>query len=188
MTSATSNGSSAPNARAGARTAPAGSTPTHITGLDQLAGGHPDALRDLFMAGRPTDPTELGPSPRGRLLSLEPTRGIHFLVRPLVVAIGQSGLLWQGKTFDPDGTGANVVLGRQTARFVFETEPSLIDGAKALVLRYDSPLHDNPWPLRNVRDELRTVGDGIAIGPVCFSAVAHDERKVIAWFGLERQR
>lgn len=184
MTSATTNGSSA-RARAEARTAPAGSATTHLR-LDELAGGYPDALRSLFAAGRPTDPAELGASPRGRVLSLEPTRDIHFLVRPLVVAIGEKELIWQGKTFDPEGTGYNVVLGRQTAPFVFEVGPSLIDGAPALILRYDSPLHKNPWPVRNIRDELRTIGDGVAIGPACFSAAAGGEQKVIAWFGLER--
>src|SRR5215218_7400743 len=126
MSSATTNGSSA-RTPVESRPAPAGATRMHLTGLAELAGGYPDALRALFAGGRPTDPAEPGAAPRGRVLCLEPTRNIHFLVRPLVVAVGAKALVWQGKTFDADGTGANVVFGRPMARFVFETEPSQLD-------------------------------------------------------------
>lgn len=185
-TTAASNGSSS-RAAGEARSTPGsreGSTRIHR--LADLVGAHPDALRSIFRAGQPTRPADLGEAPRGRVLAFEPTRDVHFLVRPLLMAAATRELLWQGKTFGPDGSGANVVLGRPLARFVFETEPSALDGKPALVLRYDFPLHNNLWPLRNVRDELRTVADGIAIGPAHFSMSASGERKVLLWFGLER--
>lgn len=186
MTTASTNGSStrtADSRRNGG---------SHATlrdgGLDELIGGHPEALRALFKAGKATDPAELGPAPRGRLLTLEPTREFHFLVRPIVQALGRGFLPWEGKTFDLDGTGDNLVLGRKTARFTFDTRASEVDGEPALVLRYDDPGHGHPWPLRNVQDELRTIGEGLAIGPALFAAAAGGERKVILWFGLERGR
>jgi hypothetical protein len=202
MTTASMNGSSTPTASAGETTAerpavaPAGRPATaparqptlRVAGLDELIGGHPEALRALYLGGKLADPAELGHAPRGRLLALEPAREIHFLVRPVVQGLGAGLLPWQGKSFDADGTGANLVMGRPTARFTFETGPSDVDGGPTLVLRYDDPAHRNRWPLRNVRDELRTIGDGLAIGPALFAASASGARKVIVWFGLERAR
>jgi len=159
-----------------------------VARLGDLLGAHPNALREYYLSGTLTDPAELGDSPRGLLLAVEPARDVHFLVRPLVNAIGRGPALWGGKAFDLDETGSNIVLGRPAVRFTFATGPSEIDGQPALILRYDDPQLRNPWPARNLRDELRTVGDGIAIGPVLFSASASGERKVVVWFGLERHR
>jgi hypothetical protein len=159
-----------------------------VTQLDDLVGAHPNALREYFHAGTLTDPADLGEAPRGLLLAIEPARDIHFLVRPLVNALKSGALPWRGKVFGADGTGANVVLGRETARFKFATGPSDIDGRPALILRYDDALLHHPWPLRNVQDELRSVGDGVAIGPALFAASEAGTRKVLVWFGLERRR
>lgn len=158
-----------------------------VARLDDLLGAHPNALREYYRAGTQADPVELGEAPRGLLLAVEPARNVHFLVRPLVNTLGKGPALWSGKSFDGHGTGANLVLGRPVARFAIETGPSDIDGQPALILRYDDPALGNSWPVRNLRDELRMVGDGIALGPALFAPSATGERKVIVWFGLERR-
>lgn len=151
----------------------------YVTSLDELVGGHPDTLRTLFANGQPTDPREIGEAPRGRFLALQPAREVNALARPIVQAIA-GPLPWRGKVFRADGSGANVVLGREIAPFAWRTEASAVDGAPALVLSYA----ERPWPLRAIHDELRTVADGIAIGPIVADTPAGPV--VIGWFGLER--
>ena len=75
-----------------------------------------------------------------------------------------------------------MVLGREVAPFSYATDASDVDGEAALVLRYDG----QPWPLRGIHDELRTVADGVAFGPVVLGT--SERRRVIGWFGLERGR
>jgi hypothetical protein len=155
-----------------------------VASLDTLVGAHPDALRKIFGAGKPTDPAELGDAPRGRLLALAHGADLYLALRPIVRAIADHLLPWEGKTFDHGGnSGQNVVLGRKLLRFRAEVGPSQLDGRPALLLRYDSPAYGNPWPARVVKDELRTVGKGIAIGPAIVDVAGAPVPLV--WFGLE---
>jgi hypothetical protein len=73
----------------------------------------------------------------------------------------------------------NVVLGRETFRFTAELGPSALDVRPALRLRD----RDAPWPLRLVQEELRMVGDGIAIGPALL-ARGVGAPTTLRWFGL----
>lgn len=150
-----------------------------VTSLDELVGGHPDTLRALFAHGQAADPRDLGEAPRGRLLALEQARDVNALARPIVQAIA-GPLPWRGKVFHADGSGANVVLGREVAPFTWRTEASVVDGEPALVLSYA----ERPWPLAAIHDELRMVSDTIAIGPIVARTFAG--HVVIGWFGLTR--
>jgi hypothetical protein len=153
---------------------------TQVESLSALVGAHPDALRKIYGAGRAADPAELGPAPRGRLLALVPTSDVFLAVRPLIRALATDLLPWRGKTFDHGGTsGQNVILGRGAFRFQAEVGPSALDGLPALLLSYDAPAHKNPWPVSAIRDELRAVGKGVAIGPAIFGG------STLLWFGLE---
>ncbi|MBW2453506.1 MAG: hypothetical protein JRI68_03300 [Deltaproteobacteria bacterium] len=156
-----------------------------VQSLDSLVGAHPDALRDIYEAGSPADPGELGAKPRGRLLAVEPLVPIFALTRPLVRVVAQHLLPWKGKVFETGGTaGRNRVLRWQLFRFHCEVEASALDGQPTLVLRYDGL--GNPWPLPHVVDELRRVGDGVAIGPASL-AVGGAQPRVLAWWGLTTQ-
>jgi hypothetical protein len=160
---------------------------TPVTSLGSLVGGHPDAIRRIFGGGRPTDPGELGDAPHGMLLAFARGGEVFLALRPLLRA-GQGVFPWQGKTFDHGGnSGQNVVMGRRVLRFQAEGGPSLVDGLPALVLTYDAPAHENPWPVRALRDELRTVGPGVAVGAV-LASVGGGEPMTLAWFGLEAVR
>lgn len=154
--------------------------------LERLVGGHPRALRDMFEAGRPASPAELGARPRGRLLTLETGEGSFLLLRPFSRLLGGAASPWEGKAFDQGGNGGtNVVLGRSLVRFRSEVAPSRLDGKPCLVLRYDEPAFGNPWPIRALVDELRAIGEGVAIGPALFSPRPGQEPRVLFWFGLE---
>lgn len=154
-----------------------------VSSLSVLVGAHPDALLAIYQDGRATDPAELGDAPRGRILAVIPGAELFLVTRPLVRALATNLLPWRGKVFDHGGaSGQNVVFGRRVLRFSAEVGPSAIDGRSALRLDYSPAAHDNPWPVRDIRDELRTVGDGIAIGPAL-----HGSRPLL-WFGLEIAR
>jgi hypothetical protein len=153
-----------------------------VSSLAALSGAHPAALRALYSAGRATDPAELGDAPRGQLLALGEVTELFLLTRPLVRLFGL--FPWEGKTFDHGGnSGKNLILGNALVRFRAEVAPSALDGNPALVLSYDVAEYKNPWPLRAITDELRTVGNGIAIGPALFKRGASP--RVLLWFGLE---
>jgi hypothetical protein len=174
------------SASAAEHDAPAGGrrVVTQVESLSSLVGAHPDALRKIFGAARATDPAELGQEPRGRLLAIAPATSFVLALRPFLRGISEHGLLpWRGKTFDHGGnSGQNVVLGKKVVRFHAEVGPSHLDGRPALALTYDLPAYANPWPLRAVRDELRTVAPGIAIGPAIFM---EGSPTTLLWFGLE---
>ena len=88
---------------------------------------------------------------------------------------------WRGKTFDHGGnSGQNLILGKPRFRFRAEVAPSALDALPALRLLYADPAFANPWPVRDLVDEIRGIAPGMAIGPVLLSG------RVLGWFGLER--
>jgi hypothetical protein len=161
--------------------APTGRRPSVITTLSSLVGAHPDTLRKLFGEGRPADPAELGETTRGLLLSIAPAESLFLALRPFVRMLSSGPTPWKGKTFDHGGnSGQNLVFGVPRFRFRAEVAPSTIDGKPALRLVYGDPAFANPWPVRELNDELRSVAPGMAIGPVLMGG------KTLGWFGLER--
>ena len=155
---------------------------TQVESLSVLVGAHPDALLKIYARASATDPAELGDAPRGRILALVPGADLFLVTRPLLRALATDLLPWRGKAFDHGGnSGRNVVLGQKLLRFRAEVAPSVIDGRPSLVLDYGA--HHHAWPLRAFRDELRTVGSGIAIGPAVF--VGSGAPRPLFWFGLE---
>jgi hypothetical protein len=183
MSNAASDGAGSPNAE---KSAPAKKILANVRTLSELVGAHPDALRTIYGRGRPADPADLGDMPRGRILALGPGAEAFMLLRPIVRALATDALPWRGKTFDHGGnSGVNVVFGKDLFRFHTEVGPSSIDGEPTLVLRYGEPSYKNPWPVRAIIDELRSVGSGVAIGPAFFTNKG--ERHLMLWFGLQRE-
>ncbi len=157
-------------------------TMAKVRSLDQLIGAHPEALRDIYCAGQPADGSNLS-ALKGRLLALEPLANAHMLIRPVVSVLSKHLLPWRGKLFDEGGaTGANNVLGQRIFRFRAETGPSDLDGKPTLFLRYDGL--GNPWPISGVVDELRTVGEGVSIGPASLQS-ARGAPTLLFWWGLQ---
>lgn len=159
----------------------AGRRPSTVSTLASLVGAHPDTLRKLFGEGRPADPAELGEVTHGLLLSIAASDDFFLALRPIVRLISSGATPWKGKTFDHGGnSGQNLVFGKPRFRFRAEVAPSAIDGQPALRLVYADPAFANPWPVRDLVDELRSVAPGMAIGPVLHHG------RVLGWFGLEK--
>jgi hypothetical protein len=158
---------------------------TQVSSLSEVVGAHPEALRKIYQTGRPADPAELGSAPRGRILAIDPMEPAYMLTRPLVELLARDWMPWKGKEFELGGNeGANILLGRRVARFRTEIAPSDIDGQLTLSLSYADPAFKNPWPVSAIRDELRTIASGVAIGPAFFES--RGRRVPWLWFGLER--
>lgn len=171
--------------------APSGSTSTSgfVTRgghLEELVGAHPTALRAIFEGGRAPSPDELIGSWQGRFVALPAAREIAALLRPVFRTLRGGAPLWTGKTFFPDATGVNHLLGQRAVRLGVEPGFSELDGAPAVIFRYDLPQHKNPWPICNVRDELRLIGGDLALGHGMISATAGGARRMFAWFALQR--
>jgi hypothetical protein len=159
---------------------------TPVTSLDSLVAAHPDSLGELFAAGRATDPAELGDAPRGKVLAFAHGADVFLVFRPILRALASGFMPWRGKTFDHGGnSGQNVLVDRRAFRFQAEVAASQLDGRPALALTYDAAPHGNPWPVSALRDELRTVGPGVAIGPAFFLATGGSAPIALFWFGLE---
>lgn len=137
---------------------------TTVRHASELVGAHPGALAAIFASGTATDPEDLGDAPRGTLIAIPATVSAHLLLRPVVRALSRGpGTLWQGLAFDHGGNaGKNRLLGRDALRFRAEHAASRLDGDAALVLTYERA----PWPVKKLRDELRTIAPGLAIGPM----------------------
>ena len=160
---------------------------TPVESLATLVGWHPDAFRNSYRAGRPADPADLGVAPRGRVLSIVPLSSAFLVVRPILRALASDHFPWQGKVFDHGGnSGQNRVLGREVLRFHASVGPSEIDGAPTLVLGYKEPAFKNPWPVSAMVDELRSTGDGIAVGPAFLEV--RGTKHLLLWWGLEAAR
>lgn len=148
-------------------------------GADELVGAHLETLAAMYEQAAPTDPEELGPTPRGLVLSVSGTAPVHLAMRPLVRGLSR-GLrpIWKGLTFDHGGnSGTNRYLGGRALRFRSERAPSKLDDRPALVLTYEKAL----WPMSSLRDELRTIMPGVAIGPIFIGDT------VVAWMALAKE-
>ena len=120
------------------------------------------------------------------MLAIESLRDVHMLMRPLVRTLGSDAFPWKGKVFEGGGgEGQNVVLGRHVLRFRTERGVSDLDGGPTLLFHYDDEALGNPWIVRGVRDELRTVAEGLAIAVA--AVTLGGKRRVVAWWGLETQ-
>lgn len=150
--------------------------------LDALLGAHPRSLRDLYADGQPAVPEQLSGQRTGRLLAVEALEPVHLLVSPVLRLVAEHLVPWRGPSFDEDGSaGHHRVLRFDVLPFRCEPGPSEVDGRPTLFLRHDGL--GLPWPLRRTVDELRVVGDEVAIGPASLRTVRGPIR--LFWWGLE---
>jgi hypothetical protein len=150
-----------------------------VSSLASLVGSHPRALRTIYERGTALDPLAFAGALHGRILTTPIVESLHLALRPIVKAMSSIGT-WEGIAFDHGGNaGHNVVFGKPVMRFRAERATSLVDGEPTLVLDYAVK---NPWPVKLLRDELRLVADGIAIGPAFLMT---DQKPIMWWFGVE---
>lgn len=143
-----------------------------ISSADDLARCSPGQLDAVFTAGYVTG------VPTG------PLRGLP-LVNPgssgASVASRGGRVVWSGKRIDGDSLVAvNRFFGLPMIRANVRIEPSLRDGAPAIVLDYA----DSSWLYRNVRDEIREVRPGLYLGYVDDTRTPDPAAR--RWFALEQ--
>lgn len=166
------------------RAARGGATPA-IT-LEALARMSVAELDRVYREAKaPDDLFALDGSPAGRMLAAIGPLDLGP-VRSRVAKLARASFFpWAGKTFrafDPEaGEGVNrLKLIGERYRFGLSFGPSAIDGERCVVLDYDRA--DNPWPIRQIRDELREVAPGLFLGPAL--ATTGSEPKLVLWFAV----
>lgn len=154
--------------------------------LDDLARLSFAKLHAVYRDGWAPAIEDLEGRPTGRMLALRGPLG-WWLPRRVLGTVARSPLFpWRGKAFRAngarDGEGVNRALGfGDVYRFETRVEDSVLDGRPCLRLDYDLP--QNPFFIREIRDELREVAPGLFLGPAMLD---RDRRPVIVWFALAR--
>lgn len=156
--------------------------------LDRLARMSVAELDRLYRdAEAPADLHALDGSPAGRMLAAVGPLDLGP-VRARVAKLARAKWFpWAGKTFrafDAEtGEGINRVrLLGDKYRFGLSFGDSAIDGERCVVLDYDRP--DNPWPIRQIRDELREVAPGLFLGPAL--ATTGNKPRLVLWFAIQK--
>ncbi len=144
------------------------SPPATLSDLQRMSFA--ELTRRYRQAERPEGLTDLDGPMAGRLLTLAGplSRG---LARSVTNRVASSDRFpWLGKAFqswaEDRGSGINRLrLGGERVLFHFETriDASGVDGEPCVVLDYDHG--ENPWPIRQIRDELRQVAPDLWFGP-----------------------
>lgn len=123
---------------------------------------------------------------RGRMLATTILRG-----RPAAVArawASSRSFPWRGKSFRPlahdRGEGINRVFSDRLKLYRFETsiQPSLAGDFTCVELDYDLP--ENPFFIRPIRDEIRSLGSGLYLGQAYL--MLRDRSNLVLYFGLAR--
>lgn len=146
--------------------------PVVIRGADDLAAFSPAQLDAIFAAGYVTG------------VPVGPLRGLP-LVNPgspnAAIASRGGRAVWSGKRIDAESLVAvNRFFGLPMIKANVRIEPSLRDGAPAIVLDYSG----SSWLYRNVRDEIREISPGLYLGYV--DDVRTSEPSARRWFALEQ--
>ena len=157
--------------------------------LDALMGKSKAELDALFLAGQTPTIEEISGPTRGKVLS-----GIAHLQLPLGVYLTNVPFLpWKGKQFDAvsksEGRGINLIELWPTKQTMFHFEttiiPSLIAGDNDVFsLNYDQP--GNPWFIRQIRDDLKKIDDGLFLGTANFKT--KNGYRFVLYFALETEQ
>ncbi|MCB9595724.1 MAG: hypothetical protein H6719_23585 [Sandaracinaceae bacterium] len=159
--------------------------PEHLDDLARLSVAELGALyRD---APAPTSLEDLAGAPVGRMLTV---RGIDRPRRRAGVAqLARAGFFpWRGKSFEAfdhergEGINRTTLLGERF-KFGLSFDRSAIDGGPCVLLDYDRS--DNPWPIRQIRDELRELRPGLFLGPALWKTKR--DPVLVLWFAIDNR-
>ena len=155
-----------------------------IARLDDLVYLEDAELRLLYESAQAPALADLAGPLRGRMLAV-PALPDVVTALPRAWARTQS-FPWRGKTFSPrssgDGEGINRVVSDRVSLFRFTTAiaPSRHDSRPALELDYDH--RSNPFFIRAIEDEVRTIAPGLWLGQAWLRT---GKRKTfVLWFAL----
>lgn len=164
-----------------------GSTPEWGMMIEDLTAATSVELDELFMDGDCPKLDELDGRYDGAVLSsphlpVESEEAERFLNAYLSP--------WEGKRFDatqdpPRGNNVYAVGPLEFDGFGFDSRivPSELDGEDSYVFDYD--IEENPPPMRNVKDEIRRIADGLYLGRFYF--YVGDDYRFVTYFALQRR-
>lgn len=153
--------------------------------LDDLLRFPAARLEALYRAAPCPPLSALDGDLRGRMLAWPGAGRVTAL--GLRALAGQRWFPWRGKSFRPRsgeaGEGINRVISDARRWYRFETRlgPSLCDGRQALLLDYDLPT--NPFFIRPIKDEVRTLQPGLFLGQAWLAVGAAP--RLVLYFALE---
>ncbi len=154
--------------------------------LDALLDLDAGTLEALYHQARPPRIEELSGDLPGRMLATVVLPGA--VAAPVRRFAGTKAFPWKGKTFRPlgadHGEGDNRILSDRIHRFRFTTNigPSRAGAFDALHLDYDHA--ENPFFIRAVQDELRTLHEGLWLGQAYLATKGAP--RLVLYFGLAR--
>lgn len=155
-----------------------------IAALDDLVFLEHDELRLLYENAQAPSMRDLSGPLRGRMLAVP---ALPDAVTALPRAWARTKRFpWRGKTFSPisdaAGEGINRVGSDRVSLFRFTTAitPSRHDARPALELDYDHP--SNPFFIRAIEDEVRTIAAGLWLGQAWLRTGR--TKTFVLWFAL----
>lgn len=153
--------------------------------LDSLLDLSKEELDDLFFNGETPTIAEISGPTEGRVLA-----GMPPLQWPQLIHVINNPLLpWKGKAFEPidefSGKGKNRLEIGPVKQLVFHFNthiiPSLVGAGDVFSLDYDQP--GNPWFIRQIRDDLKKIGDNLYLGTANFKV--KDGYRFVLYFALQ---
>lgn len=161
---------------------------TSVRTVDDLLALDVPTLERMYREARTPSIQDLKGDLVGRML---PIPGAPLVVQNALRTLARQPLFpWKGKTFAPrdvhGGEGWNRVLSDKNLWFRFTTSigPSKAGGFDALHLDYDHK--ENPFFIRVIEDEVRTVAPGLWLGQAYLRAGAVSKTPVLAlYFALQ---
>jgi hypothetical protein len=160
------------------------SKPHQSARIDALTRMDGRALESAFARAGAPQASEVYGDPYGRVLhvcGLLATPGITSIVRAVT---GSAAFPWEGKSFaGPDG--ASMGCNRMRIPFRQGVFTFRVYSAHALAIDYDVP--QNPWFVRPIYDELRSLGDGLYLGRGMYRRRA-GALSLLLWFAVDTSR
>jgi hypothetical protein len=154
--------------------------------LDDLMNRGSEELEALFIGGETPTIEEINGPTRGRVLS---GKVLGLSSQNLRQVYNLPWLPWMGKAFSPISSQAGEGKNRlrfgffKPQMFRFETRilPPMMGTKDVFSLNYDLP--ENPWFIRQIRDDVKRVGPGLYLGTANFKWKGNHE--FVLYFGLE---
>jgi hypothetical protein len=168
--------------------------------LDALLDETPEELEALYKTATVPRIDAIRGDLRGRMLAatIVPPR----VRRVLRAFAGTKGFPWRGKSFrahsegarpagargassppGDKGEGINRILSDRIKLFRFETFIARSRAGDFDAVQLDYDLRGNPWVIRQVKDEIRQLRDGLFLGQAYF--MAKGAPHLVLYFGLE---
>lgn len=159
--------------------------------VDDLLALDVATLERMYREARTPSIRDLEGDLVGRML---PAPAAHRTVQNAMRTLARQPLFpWKGKTFAPrdmhSGEGWNRVFSDKNLWFRFTTAigPSRAGNFDALHLDYDHP--ENPFFIRVIQDEVRTVAPGLWLGQAWLRAGVAGKKPLLAlYFALQGPR